>query len=108
MYSETMVRIQKSIYSGTFDILLTQRNGDKISFAKPIEFELSENGFVSQPTLKLPLDNLSFFNSFFEESKHLGIVPETQVSNQEKEAINYHLEDMRKLVFGAKNTRIRK
>lgn len=102
MFEETQFRIQKNIYSDTFDILIIRKIGSRIYVAKPLDFEEKEDGIAKEPTIKLSAKDTTFFNSFFEHSKHYNFIPQEQVTNQEKDAIKYHLEDMRNLVFKIK------
>ena len=87
-------------------IMQVDKLGKHISVAQPVEFVFKEvkkeDEFKIKPTIELgPFFADDFLKALVEAAKENGLKPEEDyVMKGKLEATRYHLEDMRKIVFG--------
>jgi hypothetical protein len=91
------VNAQREIWSDTIGIRLGVRGESGFAVAMPPTMQVIDPGSLIQPTLRLPLDAAQ---RLMDELWQAGVKPSQSIgSTGQVEAIKYHLEDMRKLVF---------
>ena len=96
------IRVAKNIYGDNYEFVIWQKHSNGKCFAgKPIIFEeTDEYGMAHQPTFSICYDDKKFIQDFFDELYRLGFRPTAEVEEPKAiKAIQYHLEDMRRLVF---------
>lgn len=99
---EIQLRGQYNLFSDKYDILITSKTFNKTFIAQPLIMEeVSNNTAIKKPTLSINRDSAQeFFNFLWNH----GLRPKDGTGNGGHiEAIKYHLEDMRKLVFKDKD-----
>jgi glycine cleavage system aminomethyltransferase T len=91
------VNAQREIWSDTIGIRLGVRGESGFAVAMPPTMQVIDPGSLIHPTLRLPLDAAQ---RLMDELWQAGVKPSQSIgSTGQVEAIKYHLEDMRKLVF---------
>lgn len=99
-YDELIFNVDDNFYCDRYDLRIGLRRGKDLWIAKPIQFELLDNGYLSEPcaTFQRELNLPSMMKASLNK---LGLLSNAdQATNK---ALKYHLEDMRKLVFKGKN-----
>lgn len=91
------INAQREIWSDAIAIRLGMRGESGFAVAMPPTMQVIEPGSLIQPTFRLPLDAAQ---RLMDELWQAGVKPSQSIgSTGQVEAIKYHLEDMRKLVF---------
>lgn len=91
------INAQREVWSDAIAIRLGVKTDSGFAVAKPLTMETIVPGSLTEPTFKLPLDAAQ---RLMDELWQAGVKPSQSVgSTGQVEAIKYHLEDMRKLVF---------
>ena len=103
------VRYQTFDYNSRTGLLITDEKDGRRYAAKPLVFEERTNTYTKEPTILIehPLDELvgEVFGPFFRDWIEAGKILKVNFGEdfvKEREALLYHLEDMRKLVFKGK------
>lgn len=98
------VRMVKSDYGYNIKIAIIDKQSDRIYVAKPLEFIDVTNSCIENATFEIrkyadfQKDFTSFMLDWIKIAEDLNIKLNQDFS-KEREAMKYHLEDMRKLVF---------
>lgn len=91
------VNAQREIWTDAIAIRLGVKTESGFAVAKPLSMQVIEPGSLVEPTFRLPLDAAQ---RMMDELWQAGVKPSQSIgSTGQVEAIKYHLEDMRKLVF---------
>lgn len=91
------INAQREIWTDAIAIRLGIKTGSGFAVARPLTMEVIEPGLMTDPTFRLPFDAAQ---RLMDELWQAGVKPSQSVgSTGQVEAIKYHLEDMRKLVF---------
>ena len=104
-YVKLDIHIDKNYARGSTDIYLFGTRDHEKLIAKPIEFDFQKfnHNRIQEPTLRFEWDEgTNFLNSFADALKIAKFGDQKEYS---LEAIKYHLEDMRRLVFNERNKR---
>lgn len=97
MNDQFKVNVEREIWSDNISIRLATKIGDRLAIAKPVMFEQVELGAYIDPCLRLPFDAAQ---KLMDELWHAGVRPAQTIGTVgQTDAIKYHLEDMRRLVF---------
>jgi hypothetical protein len=90
-------------------IYIAEKSSDGSTYyAEPISFKKSElQSYPVQPTLTLTNWDKDTFINLMNELWRIGVRPTDYTTNDRLSAINYHLEDMRKIVFSKLNIGIK-
>lgn len=91
------INAQREIWSDAISIRLAVKGESGFAVAMPLTMQVIEPGSLIQPAFTLPLDAAQ---RLMDELWQAGVKPSQSIgSTGQVEAIKYHLEDMRKLVF---------
>lgn len=91
------INAQREVWSDAIAIRVGIRNESGLAAAMPPKMETIVPGAVIEPMLRLPIHAAQ---RLMDELWQAGVKPSQSVgSTGQVEAIKYHLEDMRKLVF---------
>jgi len=91
------INAQREIWSDAIAIRFGIKSESGFAVAMPAMMVTIEPGEMTQPMLKLPLEAAQ---RLMDELWQAGVKPSQSIgSTGQVEAIKYHLEDMRKLVF---------
>lgn len=91
------INAQREIWSDAIAIRVGLRSENGFDVAMPVMMVGVEPGAMTQPMIKLPLEAAQ---RLMDELWQAGVKPSQSIgSTGQVEAIKYHLEDMRKLVF---------
>lgn len=105
--SNIEAKINYNACLGQTEIYFFIKENGKFYIAKPMKFEFTavEENTICEPSIKLGINtSVPFLQAMANLCHEHGIKPEKEpVLKNELDAIKYHLEDMRKLVF--KNNR---
>jgi hypothetical protein len=82
---------------GSYDLWIAKRVEGKQQMASPICFYPTPVGEISSPSMKVDEHEIQLLMDALWAA---GIRPKTESTIGQIAAISYHLEDMRKLVFG--------
>ena len=99
------VRIDDSLVEGGHNVWLIKRDLVKRTSwsANPIDIvfkEMPANSFLPEPTLKIRHEDNEIFKALADALIKQNCIPDEYVFNtKEKEALKYHLEDMRTMAF---------
>lgn len=93
-------RIEDSFYEYSQKIWIGKKEGHALYMAKPLEFVQIDKGQYAEPTFSADRDD-GLVNTIYSEIRRLGIIESADKATNE--ALKYHLEDMRKLVFKEKS-----
>ena len=97
MSDQFRVNVEREIWSDNISIRLATKTGDGLAIAKPVVFEQVELGAYIDPCLRLSFDTAQ---KLMDELWHAGVRPAQTIGTAgQTDAIKYHLEDMRRLVF---------
>lgn len=95
-------------YDETFaglNIWFIHKNGERITTVSPINLEMrldiNPHEITPEPTLRMTsISAKQFLQGLSEALSRTGFIPDSiKASDKEVDAIKYHLEDMRKIVF---------
>lgn len=88
----------REIWSNDIAIRIGERNGDgEFSVAKPIVMERIPSGAFVEPCLRIPFEDAQ---ALIDELWQAGLRPSQSLGSVGQiDAVKYHLEDMRRLVF---------
>lgn len=101
------IRIHREPWNDELGVLLYSDVNGKRYIVKPVKLEIEEvkEGVSIEPTFKIGrIDRQEFIKSMAEIAEDLGVKTDAQLAQDKKyegklEATQYHLEDMRRLVF---------
>ena len=102
------IYIERSLHEGAINIYVRYERDGKVYEASPQKLEFHEitSGQISTPTYQFPInythDGESFLTAMAEALMEFGVLK--KIDAPEIEAIKFHLEDMRRLVFEKKET----
>jgi hypothetical protein len=98
------LRIHETPWYAGYEIAFFSKKGDKQFIGEPVVMrELPPNAYVDEPTARM---SRTVMQGLFNELWRLGFRPADGTGNSgHVEALKYHLEDMRKLVFSGPSTR---
>lgn len=96
-HEQWRVSVQREIWSDSIAIRLGIKTDGGFAVAMPVVMETVELGALTQPMVSLPFDAAQ---RLMDELWSSGCRPSQAIGSAgQVEAIKYHLEDMRKLVF---------
>lgn len=91
------INAQREVWSDAIAIRLGVKAESGFAVAMPLTMQVIEPGSLIEPTLRLPLGAAQ---RLMDELWQAGVKPSQSIGSAgQVEAIKYHLEDMRKLVF---------
>jgi hypothetical protein len=95
--------IQRSDYAGGLDLYL-ETGHEPAAVALPVVFKTVDLGQITQPTIQIHRrDSAEFLQNLMDQLWMMGIRPAgRKAADEQVKAIQYHLEDMRRLVFKAR------
>lgn len=91
-------------YGNELNIAIMDKNGNRRAVARPLVFDDITDSYVKEPTIKINFyqrdksELATFFLDWLKIAEDLNIKLNQDFS-KEREAMKFHLEDMRKLVF---------
>lgn len=91
--------IEESFVRGSHSLFIARRHGQELYIAKPLEFVIAKRNEMQQPTAEFFLDD-KFPDVLHRELRRIGIIEAADKATND--ALRYHLEDMRHLVFNTK------
>ena len=103
---QTLIRIEESIFSGTFNIYLAIRNRyrNTLAIAQPITMETQQSPdaayLVREPTLQIAIEDKECLIDLMDDLWNMGIRPTNiRYKDDTLQATNRHLDDLRTIAF---------
>lgn len=96
------IHVQKVMYKDSYDFLIMEERQGRRFIAKPFLLEeMKEGGYIQDPTFSVRgNEGEIFLQELVNQAWDLGIRPRyARETEPQVEAIKFHLEDMRSLVF---------
>lgn len=99
MEGKIEIRLQEKDYEDSTGMAIFMKKGGKTFIAKPIEFEELKEGYRVTPLLEVSRDH-NIIQQLKENLRRMGYL--NNADEATNNALKYHLEDMRSLVFKEK------
>lgn len=97
MSDQFKVHVEREIWNDNISIRIATKDADNFYVAKSVVFQQADVGAYIDPCLRLPFDAAQ---KLMDELWHAGVRPAQTIGTAgQTDAIKYHLEDMRRLVF---------